>query len=368
MKHSFLFLILAGMINGMICLSASAEMPKITSIRSLDPLIARSRTVTEIVISGSGFFPAKSLDELHGIAQLNYRRVFPTMGPWQTAIFGRGARPTSDNSPVEISSIGSNEMQAALFEGIVMYPGMWTFTYCIQGVGCSNSMEITVQDPSGPVPTILDSAKDLRKVAPGAGYWVEFRVADLKTLDPTLMVGSVKISGNGYPSQQKALFYLDSSLIGKPTVAMAKIYDKATDATSNAVMLRIFDVPALRTPLAPIVQHLGVVESVHDAVLDLDFQAYTFPGEVAIIDANGASHGINPPLDLLTNRLRISIPASWLKIGESELRLTLKNIAGASELKVPVSISKPVMTPIPGTHPHPLPTIPPTPPIPPHFQ
>lgn len=321
--------------------SAQADLPRITEIRPFFPLIAGSRTVTEATMNGDGFFPSSTLSELRGQVQLNYRRVYPTLGPWQTASFDRG---TGDNRSVEISSIGDNSLQFAMFENIVMRPGVWTFTFCVLGSGCSNSFELTVFAPDA-ASTIADTSKD---VPAGKSYALNIKMEKLGTYDPKLILGDKRVAGRGFINESRVHFDVPATFFNTPGIHNVAVFDKTVGVNSNSLLVLAFGEPRLNGSPAPIVQDIFIGKNPKDAVVDLSFVPFTNPFEILITDSKGVSHIVAVPRDLLTNKMKLAIPGSWLKFGDSTLQLTLRNIAGNSPLiNIPVKVTPVIIRPRP---------------------
>ena len=321
--------------------SAQANLPRITEIRPFFPLIAGSRTVTEATMNGEGFFPSSSLTELRGQVQLNYRRVYPTLGPWQTASFERG---TGDNRTVEISSIGDNSLQFAMFENIVMQPGVWAFTFCVQGSGCSNSYELTVFAPDA-ASTIADTSKE---VPAGRDYALNIKMEKLGTYDPKLVLGDKRVAGRGFINEGRTHFDVPATFFNTPGIHNVAVFDKTVGVNSNSLMVLAFGETRLNGTPAPIVQDIFIGKNPRDAVVDLSFIPFTNPSEIMITDSNGVNHTVAVPRDLLTNKMKLAIPGSWLKFGESNLQLTFRNIAGNSPfINIPVKVTPVIIRPRP---------------------
>jgi hypothetical protein len=337
------------------CSTAFANFPKITEFRPLFPLIAGERTVTEVVISGEGFDPVidQSQTNLKKEVQLNYRKVFPGLGPWQTAIIGSNPTPTNENSPVEISRLGDGVMQIAMFGAITMHPGVWAFTYCVQSVGCSTPVEITVQDPAA-AQTILNASVD----APLKTYFdLDLNLDHVASYDLKLKVGSNTLAGFGHPEENRARFLVPATFFTNAGIVNASIFDKAVGVDSSKVMIIVLDKPALQVAPIAIQQALTMNQNPKDANVELKFNEFTFPSEIKVLDVNGVLHTITPPRDLLTNKANLTIPGAWLKLGDFSLELTMKNITGSTKASIPVSISRIVArpNPIPNPIPRPIP-------------
>jgi hypothetical protein len=334
--------------------SAWAAMPKIAHFLPAFPLVAGQRTVTEGSFDGTGFWPGGgAATDLEAHAELNYRRISPTLGPWLTALWHGGSRPTDDNSPIEITSIGDTSIRLRMFEGQVMHPGAWAFSYCLATVGCSESFVVTIQDGNAAL-DLNTRVIDLPVMTGDNLYTIDLSLSGMLSLDPQLVwtISSAQnpaiIPGTGYLPEGRARFQVGARELTIPGLYTIQVYDKVLGINSSNGMARVFGTPKISAAIAPIVENLSALQPIQDTSVKLQFAPFTVPTEIDVTDSNGANHVVNPPVDLLSNSVELKIPAAWLKLGTSKLVLNYKNIAGEGLLTyLPVTVNKPEIHPIP---------------------
>ncbi|MGZ3789381.1 MAG: hypothetical protein ACXVLQ_12710 [Bacteriovorax sp.] len=316
----------------------------------------------DLYLTGSGFFPSdryqdwsgKNKDVQHAV-QVTYRQVYPTLGNVQVVPIGRKGQNAGG---IWVASIGPNDIDISMLELVTSkYANTaWSFSVCSVGVGCSNAVTIHIRGPGAPDVSIATGSNPIDIAAGSGNRAIQLNVKGLTTPSPILKIGSNSIWGNYDGSI--ARFVLPSYLTAAPNYYSAFIDDTMTASDSEQFGIRVFGVPApqLSSDLA-ISQSLMVNQPIQDASFVIPMSPMTSP--TTVIWQDGANNtALNVPLDLLTNKARITIPGSALRLGKYTGNLRLINIAGEKIVPVNVEIGQIIYKPIPNPNPIPRPPMP----------
>ncbi len=340
-------------------LSAMAgNTPIEISMAPTTDFVAKDYTTSNLFLLGDGFFPSPQYQDpnpshrdLQHQVQVNYRQVYPNLGSWQNAVWGR-------QPGVWINAISPNEidMDITALTGAANANTDWAFMVCAQDGACSNSVLIHVKGSTYPDLEVAATNIDL-----GAGLGsqiVRVNTSGLESATPILNLGGQTFWGEW--DGITARFILPPEATASPFFQMATISDPYTDAVSNSFAVRVFTAPKMVSPTTlNIAETLNFGQAVQDASLAISFANMSFPSVVEWQD--GATKlDITVPMDLLTNKATIKIPASSLRVGTYTANLLLINAGGVVNLPVAVNIRNIEFHPIP----HPIPPV--IPPVIPH--
>ena len=331
----------------------------ITNISQSD-FIAGNAASSDITISGTNFFPQAyyqhprngSLDVQHNV-QVVYRQIYPTFGGYQVATFG--STPQRSRG-VWISRIGPQKMRISIGELVLpQYANtVWSFAVCSLGVGCSNGVNVAIRGTGTPAITIDPADIPVDLAVGTANSLVSLRVTGLSTSTPVLKIGALSIWGNN--DGHNSRFTVPNTFTAAVKSVNAFVEDPMTGTDSDNFSIRVFTVPTIQSPAElTIAQTVVPGKPIQDAIIPVVFAQMSFPSKVFWVD--GAQRvELNVPMDLLTNRAKIKIPASALKKDNYIGLIEMTNIAGTKSANVKVNISgliaHPLPNPFPIPHPH----------------
>ena len=285
--------------------------------------------------------------------QLNYRKDGQTMGTWQTASFTQQSSPT-----VWINSLGNDGFSVTLPTSLTNTPGSIEFNVCIRTVGCSNNFTIKIlpATTTGTLSIQGSGTYDIGVPVNGTGgssSLLNLSITGLTGYNPSLTVNSSPaIEGSGYPDRNAAMFALTTTQIPSPGLYKAFATDSLS-GTTDPVFIRAFGFPVLSTA-APKIDERFFLAKPADTSIELDFQNFTGPTQLVIIDNYGTSHTQAVSTQPVTPKTTVAIPAAWLKTGNSQLQITASNLGGtAAPIVVQTSVTGiPVRTPglLPALH------------------
>jgi|GEM_PF-812879 len=312
-------------------------------------------------IVGTGFFQGSNYNDTRNKVQLMLRQIYPRLGGYQTIPYGDvgGSR-----RPVNIMSIGPQAIVVSLMD--LLMPAnantAWSLSVCAVGVGCSNSATIYLRGPGAPDVSIATGTNPIDLPANGKNQAIQLAVRGLTNNAPVLKIGKTTLQGNFDGSTTR--FVIPAAMVAAPNFVQAFVEDPMTGSDSEQFALRIFGVPApqLSAPLS-ISQSLIPGQAIQDASFVIQMAPMTSPTRVEWIDGDKVT-ALNVPLDLLTNRAKVTIPGSLLRAGSYTGNIRLSNIAGATPVPVNVAIGTIIIRPDPNPNPRPIPNPPRPRPIP----